>query len=218
MGFGRWLAKKWELCQGKKETAKQALEALDVDEGTLRREWAAQVAHQTRPLPSKLNLSDVATSLKSMHLERSGNKAAEEIEKILALETLAESYRARVVQLEDDLISGRETNIIDHNVQLAEAQASLDKATQMLDRRKIALGVTGHANLVKLHGDVYLQARMNALALKTHIRERLRHRKFELERLEQSYRSTTAGEYQYLAVILSLIVISFLRASFTSPY
>ncbi|KAF9222118.1 hypothetical protein BS17DRAFT_709196, partial [Gyrodon lividus] len=48
LGFGRWLAKKWELCQGKKETVKQALEALDVDEGTRHREWVAQVVHQTR--------------------------------------------------------------------------------------------------------------------------------------------------------------------------
>ncbi|KAF9232258.1 hypothetical protein BU15DRAFT_67616 [Melanogaster broomeanus] len=116
LGFGHWLLKKWELCQGKKETVKQALEALDVDEGTLQSgSGQAQVAHQTRPLPS------------------------------------------------------RETNIIDHNVQLAKAQASLNKATQMLDCWKIALGVTEPANLVKLHGDVYLQVCMNALALKTHI-------------------------------------------------
>ncbi|KAF8841615.1 hypothetical protein BDN67DRAFT_989616 [Paxillus ammoniavirescens] len=167
LGFGRWLAKKWELCQRKKEIVKQALEALDVDDSTLWQEWAAQVAHQTKLLPSKLDLFVVVTLLISMHLKWSGNKAAEEIEKILALENLVESYQACVSQLEDDLTSDGEINIVDHNIQLAEAQASLDKATQMLDRRKTALGVSRRANFIKLHKD--------------------------LERLEQSYRSTTAA-------------------------
>ncbi|KAF9231221.1 hypothetical protein BU15DRAFT_82679 [Melanogaster broomeanus] len=63
-GFGQWLVKKWDICQQKKEVAKDVLKELDVDLDTLRQEWAAQVTHQTKPLP-----------------KRGGKKATEEVEK-----------------------------------------------------------------------------------------------------------------------------------------
>ncbi|KIJ21117.1 hypothetical protein PAXINDRAFT_6891 [Paxillus involutus ATCC 200175] len=104
LGFGQWLVKKWDACQRKKEVAKEALRELDVDLNTLRQEWAAQVTHQTKPLP-----------------KCGGNKVAEEVEKILALEKLVESYRGHVAQLESDLTSDGKVNIVDYNMQLAEA-------------------------------------------------------------------------------------------------
>jgi hypothetical protein len=48
-------------------------------------------------------------------------------------------------------------------------------------------------NLEKMKKDIYLTVRLNALAIKTRIRDRLRQRKFELERLERSYRATVNG-------------------------
>jgi hypothetical protein len=45
--------------------------------------------------------------------------------------------------------------------------------------------------------DKYLQATLNARALKIRIRERVRHRKFEIERLERSYRNTINGNFSY---------------------
>jgi hypothetical protein len=53
VGLGQWLSKKWALCQKKKAAAEEALGLLLVDEGVLREEWKAQVAHQTKPLPSE---------------------------------------------------------------------------------------------------------------------------------------------------------------------
>ncbi|KIK75005.1 hypothetical protein PAXRUDRAFT_19351 [Paxillus rubicundulus Ve08.2h10] len=59
----------------KKEAAKEALRELDVDLDTLWQEWAVQVTRQMKPLP-----------------KCGRNNVAEEVEKILALEKLVESY------------------------------------------------------------------------------------------------------------------------------
>ncbi|KAF9237934.1 hypothetical protein BU15DRAFT_88535 [Melanogaster broomeanus] len=93
VGFGHWLSWKWDICQQKKEAAEEALEELDVDLDTLQKEWVAQVAYQTKPLPK--------------------------VEKILALEKL------------NELSSDGDIDMLDHAMQLAEAQASLDKATRL---------------------------------------------------------------------------------------
>ncbi|KAG1896097.1 uncharacterized protein F5891DRAFT_1130422 [Suillus fuscotomentosus] len=53
-----------------------------------------------------------------------------------------------------------------------------------------ALGTEDKVNLEKMKKDVYLMVHLNALAVKTRIRDRLRQRKFEFERLERSYRAT----------------------------
>ncbi|KAG1849737.1 hypothetical protein F4604DRAFT_1883754 [Suillus subluteus] len=53
-----------------------------------------------------------------------------------------------------------------------------------------ALGTEDKVNLQKMKKDIYLTVRLNALAVKTRIRDRLRQCKFELDRLERSYRAT----------------------------
>jgi len=50
---GQWLAWKWMLCQKKKKIALEGLRELGTDEDILREEWAAQVAHQTKPIAHK---------------------------------------------------------------------------------------------------------------------------------------------------------------------
>jgi hypothetical protein len=50
---GQWLARKWMLCQKKKKVALEGLSEVEVEEEILREEWAAQVAHQTKPLARK---------------------------------------------------------------------------------------------------------------------------------------------------------------------
>jgi hypothetical protein len=50
---GQWLARKWVLCQKKKKIALEGLRELGTDEGILREQWAAQVAHQTKPIARK---------------------------------------------------------------------------------------------------------------------------------------------------------------------
>lgn len=61
--------------------------------------------------------------------------------------------------------------------------------------RIAALGATELTNLHRLRSNEYVRLRMNALALKQRIRDRLRQRKFELERFEREYRNTMNGQW-----------------------
>lgn len=59
------------------------------------------------------------------------------------------------------------------------------------------MGVEERVALDELRQSRYLRDRMNARALKTRIRDRLRQRKFELEKLECAYRHTVNGMKSY---------------------
>ncbi|KAI6144075.1 hypothetical protein BKA82DRAFT_4359247 [Pisolithus tinctorius] len=102
-----------------------ALHALHVDMQTLQEEWAAQVHSQTQPLPWQ-----------------SKKKGAEQLALILALEKSVQNHQSHVDQLEMDLHNDCVNDIIDFNLQLTAAQASLSKATQALRQKKSALGVS----------------------------------------------------------------------------
>ena len=59
-------------------------------------------------------------------------------------------------------------------------------------------------NLAVLRNDAFLRLRMNALALKQRIRDRLRQRKFEIDKLERSYRRSANGLYLLVFVFIML--------------
>ncbi|KAG1847699.1 hypothetical protein F4604DRAFT_1687955 [Suillus subluteus] len=170
---GQWLARKWMLCQKKKQAALDGLRDLRSDEDILREEWAAQVAHQTKPIA-----------------RQSKHKGTEAIVGVLALEKTLESHQNIVHELEHRLISNNVDDITTFNLQLHDAHARCAKVIETLGRRRATLGVSEYADLQKLKKNVYLQVCMNAHALKMRLRERLRQRKFELEKLERSYRNT----------------------------
>ncbi|KAG1898846.1 uncharacterized protein F5891DRAFT_954811 [Suillus fuscotomentosus] len=178
-GFGHWLHRRWIHCQTKKNGALDSLHDLQVDEDMLRVEWKAQVDHQTRPAP-----------------RQSRNKAAEVITTVLALEKTLEAQEASIRELEMQLHSGRVPDIVEFNLQLADIRSRRAKTADTLRRRRAALGTEDKVNLQKMKKDIYLTVRLNALAVKTHIRDRLRQRKFELERLERSYRATINAEHK----------------------
>ncbi|KAG2109214.1 hypothetical protein DEU56DRAFT_874510 [Suillus clintonianus] len=176
-GFGHWLHRRWIHCQSKKNDALDRLHALELDENALRVEWKAQVDHQTRPTP-----------------RQSRNKAAEVITIILALEKTLQTQEASIHELEMQLHGVRVPNIGEVSLQLADARSRYKKTSDTLRRRRAALGTEDKVNLEKMKKDTYLTVRLNALAIKTRIRDRLRQRKFELERLERSYRATVNAE------------------------
>ncbi|KAG0703204.1 hypothetical protein DFH29DRAFT_981988 [Suillus ampliporus] len=178
-GFGHWLHRRWIHCQTKKNGALDSLHDLQVDEDTLRVEWKAQVDHQTKPTP-----------------RQSRNKVAEVITTVLALEKTLEAQEASIRELEMQLHSGRVPDIVEFNLQLADIRSRRVKTADTLRRRRAALGMEDKVNLEKMKKDIYLMVRLNALAVKTRIRDRLRQRKFELERLERSYRATINAEHK----------------------
>lgn len=92
------------------------------------------------------------------------------------------------------LSSGR-ADILETSEKLEDAKEHL-KALEDTRRRKFAvLGVSDTAQLNKLKNNAFLQSRMNALALKQRLRDKLRQCKFELEKLERSYRCTINGDF-----------------------
>lgn len=79
-------------------------------------------------------------------------------------------------------------------LELETALQTLRKAEAKVKHKEEGLGVVAKQQLKHLVKSPFLMKRLNARALKTRIRERLRFRKFELDRLERSYRKQRSGE------------------------
>ena len=71
-----------------------------------------------------------------------------------------------------------------------DVQKNITRAKKAVANKKGKLSVDRQLNLAKLIGDKFLKNRVNALALKQRIWDRLRNRKFELTNLECAYRKT----------------------------
>ncbi|KAG2362047.1 hypothetical protein BDR07DRAFT_1485163 [Suillus spraguei] len=192
-GFGHWLHRRWIHCQSKKHDVLDRLHALELDENALCVEWKAQVDHQTRPTP-----------------RQSRNKAAEVITIILALEKTLQAQEASIHELKMQLLGVRVPNIGEVNLQLVDACSRYKKTADTLRHRRVALGTEDKVNLEKMKKDTYLTVRLNALAIKTRIRDRLRQRKFELERLRdrtepQSMNFPAERKLRFVSQLRSLI-------------
>jgi hypothetical protein len=109
------------------------------------------------------------------------------------LEKTLDAHDTSVRELEAQLHGVRAIDIVDLNLRLIEACSRRAKVANTLQRRRAALGAEAKADLAKMKKDLYLTVRLNARAVKTRIRDRLRQRKFELERLERSYRTSING-------------------------
>jgi hypothetical protein len=174
--LGVWLCRKWFQCQAKKATAEAELLLLHLDEDMLRREWAAQVKAQTKPSP-----------------RRSKNKGKQAVEEIFSLQKALDISQVEKEELETGLMGdwvNEGHDVTELALQLESARNKVHNLETALRKKKEVLGVDDKANLKKLMNNAYLRVRMNALALKTRIRDRLRQRKFELERMERSYRNS----------------------------
>ncbi|KAJ7587793.1 hypothetical protein C8J56DRAFT_1014557 [Mycena floridula] len=179
LNFGDWLLRKWDSCISKSNHLALQLNELE-DEGInsdlLRNEWAAQVQDQTKPLP------------------RQSKWAARNVmEAILALGRSVESEREELGRLEHmldtelyaDGLDGPEviTLIDDVHKRIRSLQSSISKRCSILS-------VDEQANLAQLMDNKFLQMRVNALAVKKRLRNKLRLRKLELEAVSQNYRSS----------------------------
>ena len=125
-----------------------------------------------------------------------GRSKAKGKQAVQAVLELAESIRLQkhaITKLETTLAQISILDMADLSEQLQDARAHLAHLERGYDRKKNALGIGERANLHKLQQDTFLRLRMNALALKQRLRDRLRQRKFEIEKLERSYRRSVNG-------------------------
>ncbi|KAF8871853.1 hypothetical protein CPB84DRAFT_1854767 [Gymnopilus junonius] len=178
VGMGKWLQRKWKMTDGKKTASSTILDALyqkGVTEEALRKEWSNQVQEQTKPLP-----------------RQSKNLADKEIHSILALKENQKSYQVEIAALEDMIMTenfGPGMTVLEVQAQLQELNKKYKNTSKSINEKTVKLSLTDQENLKKLLGNKFLQVRMNALAVKQRIRERLRHRKYELESFGNSYRN-----------------------------
>lgn len=113
----------------------------------------------------------------------------------MTLEDCQKASKKELVDIERMLAIGVYEDATEAGSQQDEVQTRINSLTETLKRKRSALGVTGKARLASLVGNQFLRLRMNARALKTRIRDRLRQRKFELDRLERAYRKTSNGKF-----------------------
>jgi len=179
LNMGSWMRRKWIAMDVKMKEAEEVLSEIyekGYTEELLREEWNLQVAEQTKPLK-----------------KQSKGLADQQIREILTLGKTCDEYKAQINELEMMIQGGdysEGTSFDEVQEDLEEFQSKLAKLRTSIANKKNQLSVDGRLNLFKLMGNEFLKQRMNALALKQRLRDRLRHRKFELENMERAYRST----------------------------
>jgi hypothetical protein len=97
--------------------------------------------------------------------------------------------------METQLCIGNVDNLTDYKLHLTEECAHQSRVADTLSRWKTRLGISQPTHLEQLRRNVYLQVHLDAQALKMCIHKRLRQRKFEIEKLEHSYRQAVNGSY-----------------------
>jgi hypothetical protein len=86
-------------------------------------------------------------------------------------------------------------DIVEMSLEIQELREDCTRMSETIRKKRAALGVGQRTALRRIQDHEFLQLRVNALALKTRIRDRLRQRKFEREPLERSYRHIRNGKF-----------------------
>ena len=189
IGMGEWLRKKWNAAVARKNEAAAILaelEEIDISEDLLREEWAAQVIQQTKPSP-----------------RQSKNLANKLIQEILELKDDMSGVKAELYKFETMVHTGKYDDgweIADVRISINELKEKFTKIEKSMNTKRSTLGADGRLNLERLLGNKFLRLRVNALALKQRLRNRLQQRKFELDGLERAYRKTTTNSKYRLLV------------------
>lgn len=92
-------------------------------------------------------------------------------------------------------VSSEAWDVATAELELQTALNVLSKVKAKVTKKESEMGFTARQQLHHLLKSPFLSKKMNARALKTRIRERLRARKFELDRLERSYRKQRSGTW-----------------------
>ncbi|THU82139.1 hypothetical protein K435DRAFT_823279 [Dendrothele bispora CBS 962.96] len=173
LNAGKWLCRKNQQCETRHRAAQEIVDNAGYLVAVLREQWANQVRSQTKPLPRQQ--------------KQAAKKAVEET---LRLRKNVEVYKQRVIDLETLMVSdsSRSDQRAMAEEDLLKAKGQLRTARQKLAQQERHLGIPERRELKQLVSSPFLTKRMNALSLKIRLRQRLRTRKFELDRLERSYR------------------------------
>ncbi|KAG6903516.1 hypothetical protein DXG01_000488, partial [Tephrocybe rancida] len=121
---------------------------------------------------------------------QSQNAGKDAVKELLQMRETRDGLKKREREY-DALIEDEATPMdeyIEAKADLESVRVRLQDLNTRIRNKQSVLGVTDRARLRNLMNNPFLTARMNALALKQRLRDRLRARKFEMERLERSFR------------------------------
>ncbi|KAJ7215792.1 hypothetical protein GGX14DRAFT_359326 [Mycena pura] len=172
--MGQWIRRRHFQCARKRREAEKALAECGENVQVLREQWLLQVEAQTKPLPRR-NKNRGQQAVNAVILLRAAIKTRQE-----HIKTLRNTFLEAVDEGDPDVVM--------HQVALEAAEEALASAEKLLRDKEKALGVQEHQALHKLVKSTYIRLRMNARALKRRLRDRLRARKFELDKVERSFR------------------------------
>ncbi|KAJ7085326.1 hypothetical protein C8R44DRAFT_543346, partial [Mycena epipterygia] len=181
--LGEWIKRRQVHCAKKRDEAKKALAECGKAITLLREQWKLQVAAQTKPIP-----------------RRSKTRGQQAVAVVILLRAVVTTRRKRITELEAcflEAVQNEDPGAAVYQAQVAAAEEALHAAERKLWQREQALGVHEQQSLRKLGKSKYLNLRMNARALKRRIRDRLRSRKFELDKLERSFRRLVNDQKLY---------------------
>ncbi|KAL0059175.1 hypothetical protein AAF712_014098 [Marasmius tenuissimus] len=187
--LGRWLARKHYQARMKLQEAEYQLDRCKVEESVLRKEWADQIAEQTKPLPGKYR------HLSGLHLNLR-QRAKKAVEEVIRLRETQDELERECSRLTSSLTNPRidAYDHLDTKEQLVKRREEIKRTSQTLRQKERLLGVKEQEEVRHLLKSPYLRARMNALALKTRLMQKLRSRKFERDRIERSFRKTQSEQ------------------------
>ncbi|KAG6834804.1 hypothetical protein H0H93_007291 [Arthromyces matolae] len=174
-----WIIRRSLHAKSKRSAAEEILQNCGQSETYLCRQWKLQVQAQTRPLPRQSRAA--------------GRNAVDEI---LRLEDVVDDLKVRVSEcdsiLEDPSTPADEFADVRH--ESASTRNRIKTLKENIRQKRRALGINDLERLNELRNNPYIAKRVNALALKNRLKERLRARKFELDRLERAYRYQANGK------------------------
>ncbi|KAG6806228.1 hypothetical protein H0H92_012167 [Tricholoma furcatifolium] len=171
--LGIWLNRRHKHTQQKLARAKGAIELCENTVEYLREQWRIQVSHQTKPLPRQSRYAGRNAVNELMRLRETRDELKQDIE----------TYNQMLMQ--EDITADEH---IDLMTDMRGAKEKLQELTLKIRHKESVLDVNEHAQLERLVKNPYIACKVNALAVKQRLRDRLRSRKFELERVERSFR------------------------------
>ncbi|THV01542.1 hypothetical protein K435DRAFT_655068 [Dendrothele bispora CBS 962.96] len=173
LGAGNFLRRKMRICQDQRVAAQEVLDKAGQPLDVLRAEWRSQVKSQTKPLPRQRKTAAKSAVEETLRLRKNVEVLENRVRDLEILMTSEQSTSYQRAMAEDDLL---------------KAKSELKKARQKSSRQESSLGFSERQELKHLMNSPFLTKRMNARSIKIRLRERLRARKFEFDRLERSYR------------------------------
>ena len=124
------------------------------------------------------------------------NLADKVVQEILELKDSMTEVKGELYKFETMIQTGKYDDgweVSDVRLHLKDLKEKFEKTEKSMKSKYETLGADSRLNLERLLGNKFLQLRVNALAVKQRLRDRLQQRKFELDGLERAYRKTTTN-------------------------